>query len=723
MKQVLIRQGRIVVEEMPEPSCGDGEVLVRTAFSVISAGTEISGIRASSRDPALARGMRRVARIGEAARMVSRLGFNAGRAAVSARMEGASQPTGYSLSGIVLGVGREVSDLAPGQRVACAGAASAHHAERVSVPRNLVVPIPTDLPLEPAAFVTLGAIALHAVRQADLRLGESACVLGLGLVGQLVTALLRVSGCRVVGADPVPARVERARALGLEIGSDTTGELLEAAVENLTAGRGVDAVLITAASSSSEPVQRAVRLVRPRGRIVVVGDVGMELDRATFYMKEAELRISRAYGPGRYDPGYERHGRDYPFEYVRWTENRNMAEFLLLAAGGAVPVGKLVDRCFPVERAAEAYESLGNGAGGNRPLGVLLRYDLERVPPPVRSVAVVPRKRHSSATLGVAVVGLGTMARTVHLPNLMRLPSSVTLRMVVGRTAGSAREAARRFAAENAASDLDVALDDESVDVVLICTRHDLHVDQAIRALQAGKAVFLEKPAAIDLESLSRLQSALDEAARPFTVGFNRRFAPDVLEAQALLAGRRGPLVAHYRVNAGRLPPDHWARGPEGGGRLVGEACHMIDLLDHLVGRPRTSYSLDALVPADECGDLHRGDNFVLTSRYSDGSIMGLTYTSLGHRSMDKERLELHWDGRGLVLEDFRGLRQDGAQGREPDRGEPDKGHLTLLKRFLDHVAGEGPEPIPRNQILHVSRFVLELDRETREGLPREPDA
>jgi predicted dehydrogenase len=716
VKQVLIRQGRVVVEEMPAPSCGPGEVLVRTAYSVISPGTEMASVRASTPSAPVSRWASRVRKAGEVVQMLRSRGLRETRAAVEARLEGPSTVSGYSLAGTVLGVGSAITDLVPGQRVACAGASAAHHAEIVAVPRNLVVPVPEGLPLDEAAFVTLGAIALQGVRQADARLGEVVCVVGLGLVGHLAAALLHASGCRVVGADLDADRVERARALGIELAVSSSSEDLIAAVDHLTAGRGADAVVLTAATESSEPIRQAVDLLRRRGRVVVVGAVGMDIDRGAFYHKDAELRVSCSYGPGRYDPTYEEDGRDYPYDYVRWTENRNMAAFLRLAASGRIRLAGLLDRRYPVEEAAEAYSAVASPARSDRLLGVLLEYPSagsEDEAPPERRVEMVRRSK-SAAGLGIALVGPGSFANDVHLPNLARLAPSASLRAVVGRTANSAREAARKFAAAYATTDLDEALRDEDVDLVLICTRHDQHADQASRSLRAGKAVFLEKPAATRASDLAALESAVVETGRPFTVCFNRRFAPAVTALRSLLAHRSGPAVLHYRVNAGKLPLDHWALGPRGGGRLIGEACHMIDLLGHLVDAPREDHAFRPLPPSTGRDDLPLGDNFVLSCRYADGSLATLVYTSLGHAAAGKERLECIWDGRTAVLDDFRTLDVHGVEGASQTWETVDKGHAEMLRRFVDHVAGDGPEPVSWPEILDVSRFVLDLDAEAR---------
>jgi predicted dehydrogenase/threonine dehydrogenase-like Zn-dependent dehydrogenase len=709
MKQVLIREGRAVVTEMPRPACGAGEILVRTAFSLISPGTESSALRGTAPGPSAEVWQRRGRRAGEVVRLVKDRGLRGAAAAVRARLEGGSVASGYSLAGTVVQTGDGVGDLVPGQRVACAGDDCAHHAELVAVPRLLAVPVPENVDLQRAAWVTLGAIALNSVRQAATQLGDLVCVSGLGPIGQLAAELLCASGCRVIATDLDPGRVERARGIPRLIDALVEQQDdVEAALARHGAGRGADAVLVAAATPSSEPVLRAVDRLRLRGRLVVVGAVGLDLDRDAFYAKEVELRVARSYGPGRHDPAYERDGRDYPYPYVRWTENRNMSEFLRLVSTGAIDPARLVDRVHPLEEAPLAYEALGADAG-SRPLGVLLAYP--DAPDPAardaadRSVEVVDPGR--SGGLRVAVVGPGSFASQVHLPNVAELGELATLRWIVGSSPDRAREAARRWAAQRATTDLDEALGDPDLDAVLICTRHDLHAEQATRALRAGKAVFLEKPAALTHEELSRLEQAIAESALPFTLGLNRRFAPAVTAFRTRLAARHGPLDLHYRVRAEPLPTGHWATGPAGGGRILGEACHMIDLMQLLVDSPRVGHRLLTAPtgPDAPC----RGDRFALACSYADGSLATLHYSTAGDASAGKERLEARWDDRSEAIEDF----------STPRSGRADKGHRALLEGFLQHVTG-GPEPIPLDAILNVSRFVLDLDVESR-GAPREP--
>jgi len=572
------------------------------------------------------------------------------------------------------------------------------------------------MPLEHAASVTLGAIALQGVRQADLRLGEIACVIGLGLLGQLTVSLLRASGCRVIGVDLDPKRVARAATLGLEGGLVADTDDVETRIDHLTAGHGCDAVLLTAATPSSEPVRQAFRIVRRRGRVVVVGAVGMDVDRGPMFEKEAELRIACSYGPGRYDASYEVSGLDYPYAFVRWTENRNMEAFLGLVHEGRVPVGALLDRVVCVDDAAEAFRALSDVTSRERPLGVLLRYDSAADPSLARSIAVVPAPA-IVGSLGIALVGPGSFATAVLLPTIAASAPQATLRTIVARTPNAAREAAKRWGAPVAATSLDEVLADPGVHACVIATRHDRHAEQAAMALRAGKGVFLEKPAALDLFELEQLTAAVIETGGPFTLGFNRRFAPDVLALAELLSGRTGPLMLLYRVNAGRLPADHWTLGPEGGGRLVGEACHMIDLARHLAGSAVASWSATPIAPPPNRSDLTTGDNVSITLRHADGSLATIVYTSLGHKDAGKETIEAHWDGATARIDDFSRLIVHGRRGGLASH-EPDKGHPELMRRFVAYAAGRAEAPVPHDEIFETSRLAIEIHLSLRREGP-----
>jgi len=624
MRQVLIRRGQIMVENVPAPLIEDGHVLVEVAYSLISTGTEISGLE-SSRKSLFKRVLAQPDKVKQLLDHLRHQGIQKTIAKVQGQLGGAS-PIGYSCSGIVIQVGKGVTDIQPGERVACAGAGIANHAEIVLVPRNLVVKVPAGCDLKAAASVALGAIAMQGVRRADPRLGEIVAVIGLGLLGQLTVQLLKVAGCRVIGFDLDARRVAMAQRLGADKAFVSSEVDVPNEVRHLTNGHGVDATIITAASRSDAIVQQAMEITRKKGRVVVVGDVGLGLKRSPFYEKEIDFLISCSYGPGRYDERYEERGLDYPYAYVRWTENRNMQEYLRLVAEGKVQVAPILEREYDIADAPRAYEELRTAT--EKPLGVLLRYPITRPQEQADKLAtkVVLRSRPAGGKINIAVVGAGSFAKSMHLPNLQRLSHLYHIRAIVSATGSNAEVTAQRFGADYASTNYEDVLNDPDVDVMLICTRHNLHARQAIQAIRAGKAVFLEKPMALNQAELNELVTVLKDTGVPFTVGFNRRFSPAAIRAKELIEQRTNPLIVVYRVNAGYIPLDNWVHGEEGGGRIIGEACHMFDLFNYFTGAEVESIEVSAISPATE--HISSRDNFVATLKYTDGSVCTLIYTA-----------------------------------------------------------------------------------------------
>lgn len=708
MKQVFLRQGTVAVEEVPAPMVEPGTVLVRVASSCISVGTEISGLRHSG-TPLWKRALADPGKVRDVLAKAATRGVGATRQMVKGKLE-AGHPTGYSAAGTVIEAGAGAADLSPGQRVACAGAEHAFHAEVVRVPRNLVVPVPEALGLPAASTVTLGAIALQGVRRCAPTLGETIVVLGLGVLGLLTVQLLRSSGCRVIGIDLDRRRLDLARKLGLDVGlhpeeSDNIDQ-----VARLTDGVGADGVIITAAASSDAIVASAFRMSRRKGRVVLVGDVGLHLQRDDIYAKELDFLVSTSYGPGRYDTIYEERGLEYPVAYVRWTENRNMGEYLRQLAEGRVTVEPMIERRFPVAEAPAAYAALQGE--GDRPLMVLLTYPesadadvVRRIPNP----AVSPSGDRE--TIGLAVVGAGEFARGMHLANLMTLKDRYRLQAVLGRSGHSAQTAAKQFGAAYATTDLDQVLRDTDVDALLIATRHHLHADQALAGLRAGKHVLLEKPLALTGAELERFREFYGdgEAGKPLLLtGFNRRFSPLARRLHDEVRERSNPMILDYRMNAGHLPATHWTQGPEGGGRNLGEACHIYDLFTYLTGAAVTDLTARAIVPAT--GHYSPRDNFVATIAFEDGSLATLTYTSLGAKEHPKETLEVFCDGRVLTLDDYVSLRIAGPRGGEQRLRQQDKGHLEELAAFAAAIRGGGEWPIPLWQQLQATAIALRVE-------------
>jgi predicted dehydrogenase/threonine dehydrogenase-like Zn-dependent dehydrogenase len=700
VKQVLVRDGHAVVEEVPAPVVGERSVLVRVAYSCVSPGTETARLRLSGM-PLYRRALAQRDRAKRALDAGRDQGFIRTYKRVRDQLS-AGLPLGYSAAGTVIEVGAEVAGFAVGDRVACAGAGSANHAEVIAVPVNLVVKVPEKLSLANASTVTLGAIALQGVRRANPTLGEAVAVLGLGTVGQLTAQLLRANGCRVIGADLAPERVELALAAGMSEGILPGEDFIERARE-LTGGYGADAVIITAATPSDDVVHKAMQACRKKGRVVLVGDVGLHLRRSDFYEKELDVLMSTSYGPGRYDDVYELEGRDYPLAYVRWTENRNMEEYLRLLAGGQVSLAKLGAQTYMVENADEAYGAFDGT--GPAPLLVLFEYPerdeklLERKLPIRRSAPLTGRVR-------VAVVGAGSFAQGTHIPNLLKLSDTFELRSVMSRTGSNAAAVAKQHGAAYATTEYEEVLADDEVDLVLIATRHNLHTEMTLRALEAGKSVFVEKPLALRSEELDQIEAFYETHDGPLLMtGFNRRFSPAAVRAKKALMGRTTPLIANYRMNAGYIPRDHWVHGPEGGGRNIGEACHIYDLFDYLVEAGVSDVSAHSIEPSSD--QWVRNDNFVATLVYGDGSICTLTYTALGHRRHPKERLEVYADGQVVLLDDYRSLSVAGDR-----RGR---------WRLADRARGAGPRHADRLRG-RAPAFAVGAGRLRHQPLRLEPD-
>jgi len=708
MKQIVQspRTGKLELAEVPAPACGAGQVLVRTHASVVSPGTERQAMdfarrslvgKARSRPDLVKQVMRKLAQEGPAPTL----------RAVMTRLD-APQPLGYACAGVVEAVGAEVAGFAPGDRVACAGAGYANHAEFVAVPENLVVRVPAGVPLERAAFATLGAIALQGVRVAAPALGELGAVIGLGLLGQLSVQLLRANGCRALGIDLDPARVKAARDQGAEWGA-RPGDDFELWKDAATGGHGADFVLVTAASESSEPLQLAAELCRQKGRIACVGSTAMHLDRRWLYEKELELRMSMSYGPGRYDRRYEELGLDYPLAYVRWTENRNLDAFLALLASGSVDPYALDVREAPFGEAERAYEDLAKGELGA--LALVFRYDASA--PRGRSVALAGAAAAPRDGVGVAFLGAGNYAKGVLLPAVDRAPH-VRKVAISTATGPSARRTAERHGYAKCTTDAGEVFSDATVDLVFVATQHASHASLAARALRAGKAVWLEKPAALTEEQLAELEAALAETKGFLAVGFNRRFSPHARCVREAFAGRRGPLALQYTVAAGPTPAGTWHTDPAvGGGRVIGEVCHFVDLCSFLVGAPPVSVFASALGR-----DPESDDSIQALLRFPDGSSAALQYLARASTALPKERFEASADGRTALCDNFRKTRVLGGRGLST--WNQDKGQAAAVREVIAAVRAGAPSPFGWAEIAATTRATFAMLESVRSGRPVE---
>jgi predicted dehydrogenase/threonine dehydrogenase-like Zn-dependent dehydrogenase len=710
IKQVLIKDGKAMVEEIPAPQVEKGTVLVRVEYSCISIGTELSGLKTSGL-PLWKRALQQPDNVRKALQMVAAHGLTYTRSLVEGKLSGGT-PTGYSAAGVVLETGAGIDDLQPGDRVACAGAQCAHHAEVICVPRNLTVPLPEKLDPALASTATLGAIAMQGVRRAQPTLGETFVVIGLGIIGQLTAQLLRVNGCRVIGADLDQTRIRLAKSIGMDYGLDPEAGIELDQVARLTGGLGADGVIITAATASNEVVSTAFQMCRKKGRVVLVGDVGLRLNRADFYQKELDFFISSSYGPGRYDSKYEEEGLDYPAAYVRWTENRNLAEYLRLLSEDKIKVQPLIDKIYPITEAPAAYEILKNGSG--KPLMVLLSYPKPDVSlPPARVVSNPLSRGAGQGQIRLALVGAGGFARGMHLPNLQQLANYYHLQAVMSRTGHNAMAAARQFGAGYATTDFQRILEDPEVDAVLIATRHNLHAGMALEALQAGKHVLVEKPLALTREELEGIKAFFatlkpGENMPVLLTGFNRRFSRYAVRLRQLVEGRGNPMILNYRMNAGYLPPEHWAHTEEGGGRNKGEACHIYDLFTFLTGGKVAAVDAWPITPAS--GYYQRNDNFVAVIKFEDGSVATLTYTALGSKDYPKETMEIFVDGKVLTLNDYKQLSVFGSRAGGINSKFIDKGQKDELAAFARAIQEGGPWPIPLWQQVQAAEIALAVE-------------
>lgn len=705
MKQVFAKAGSVQVKEVPAPLVGPKDILVQVRHSCISVGTEMAGVKMSGL-PLYRRALKQPHHVKRALQVMADQGIARTYAVIKGRLD-AGVPVGYSAAGEVIEVGEAVEGFARGDLVACAGAGIANHAEIIDVPVNLAVPVPDGLGTEAACTVTLGAIALQGVRRLGPTLGETVVVIGLGILGQITAQLLKAAGCVVIGTDIDPARIAIARQNGMDHGIAAGNGGIADRVVQLCNGFGADGVIITAATASNEVIAEAFRSCRRKGRVVLVGDVGLNINRNDMYAKELDFLISTSYGPGRYDPVYEEDGHDYPLPYVRWTENRNMQEYLRLLASGAVTLANMPSQAYPIDEAGLAYERL---KGPDKPLLVILEYPQREEARKARLEVRPLAAQGGRIRLGLA--GAGGFALAVHLPNLQKLRDRFELAAVMSRTGANAVMAADRFGAARATTDFEELIGDPDLDLILIATRHDQHAELALRALRAGKHVFVEKPLAVSAEQLDAIEQFFAEgSATPLLMtGFNRRFSPAVQAIRARLAARTAPMIVNYRMNAGFIPRDHWVHGPQGGGRNIGEACHIYDLFNALTGSVYEKVEATAIVPPTQ--HWLRNDNFVATVRYADGSVCSLTYTALGDKSYPKELCEIYVDGRVIVLNDFKSVSISNRRRPLWSSWTSQKGQFEELTALADALKHGGTWPISLEEQINATRIALEVERQ-----------
>ncbi len=715
MKQVLqnIRNGETYIAEVPIPTPKPGMALVKTASSLVSAGTERMLVEFAEKSL--------VGKARSRPDLVRQMMDKARREGPITTLEAAfnrlDQPMalGYSSAGVIVTLGEGLKGFQIGQRVACAGGGYAVHAEYAMVPQNLLAGLPDQVGFDQAAFATLGAIAMHGFRLTGAQVGERIAIIGLGLLGLLAASIAKAAGCQVLGIDIDPHRVDLAAQMGIE---GIIREHAENAAQTFSRSRGCDAVLICADTPSNDPVELAGMIARDRANIVATGAVGLQIPRKIYYEKELSFINSRSYGPGRYDRNYEEAGQDYPIGYVRWTEGRNLEAFIDLLGSERIDVEPLISHRFPIEDAAQAYELI-TGKKQETFLGILLTYPQttspidtppKRVELPGKTIPVKP----TTSQVTVGVLGAGNFASAVMLPILQKFPS-VRFTGIASVSGVNAQHAAGRYGFSFATSDELQVIEDPGTQIVAILTRHHLHARQTIVALKAGKSVFCEKPLAITPEELNEIADVLknvseadqirnDQNQHPILmVGFNRRFAPLAKKMAGFFEGRHEPMIAHYRINAGYIPPSHWVHDPlQGGGRIIGEGCHFIDFLTFLVGSPPTAVRAQALPDNGK----YNQDNVTISLSFSDGSLGTIDYLANGDKSFSKENVEVFCGGQVAVLDDFRRLVmiQNGKRKVKRSILRQDKGHRGEWEAFISALHTQGNPPIPYEHIIGVTQ-------------------
>jgi predicted dehydrogenase/threonine dehydrogenase-like Zn-dependent dehydrogenase len=715
MKQILqnARNGEIEVRDVPAPRAAKGCVLVRVAASLVSSGTERASSQFASKN-LIEKAQARPDLVRDVVSKVRRDGIFAAVSAVRSRLD---QPSalGYSCAGTVVEVGEDISDIRLGDRVACAGTGFAVHAELASVPRMLVARIASSaVDFESAAFTTIGAVAMHAVRTAEAKLGEIVAVIGLGLLGQISVQILRAAGCTVIGLDLIQQRAALAVNMGATAATTSDEEFCDLCLRHSN-GYGADSVLITAETPSNVPVNLASQVARDRGIVVAAGAVGMDLERRRYYEKELDFRVSRSYGPGRYDATFEQKGIDYPIGQFRWTETRNMEAFLQLLADEKLNLKPLITHRYGIENAAAAYELIA-GKTQQPYLGVIIQYPADQQIQS-RRLDLVGRRAGPLSASGVRVglLGAGNFARGVLIPAM--LESAAELIGICAANGVSAQSAAKKFRFVFCTTDEEQIYSDGSINAVVVATRHNLHAAQVIRALESNKHVFCEKPLCLTEEELDAIETAYASVANcRLMVGFNRRFAPMIQQARTFLAQADGPFTMHYRVNAGPLPPNHWVNDPEqGGGRILGEMCHFVDLLSFICASIPTSVQAKG-TPSS------RGQDVTATIEFANGSIGTIAYVCNGDRAFSKERIEVFRGGAVAGLDDFRRLDliRYGKKKTFHSRLRQDKGHKSEWLAFADCITSGGPAPIAFEEIVASTLATIRIAESLRSGMEQQ---
>ena len=721
MIQAILRKGRVIGEDVPLPSVSEGAALIKVLYSCISVGTETASVQASNKS-LIKRALEQPENVKKVLHMARSLGISETFEKVKKRWEMGSV-LGYSLSGVILEIGNGIKDFDVGDRVACAGSGIANHAEYVDVPTNLMVKIPDALEFSEASTVALGSIAMQGVRRAEITLGEYIVIFGLGVIGQIALQIAKNAGARVIGIDLDERRLKVGRENGADLVLNSKDSDIVKEVIHYSNGYGADKVIFTAATHSSTPLHQAFQMTRKKGKVVLVGVSGMEIKREDLYPKELDLLISTSYGPGRYDDRYERRGLDYPYAYVRWTENRNMEEYLRELAQKKINLKNVIEKVYSIEKVEEAYEELQKP---ERSLVLLLEYD-QNLPESLKTlyqneskVLISSKGGQKEGVINVGLIGAGSFANDIHLPNLSRLKGKYNIYAIMNKTPHKAKTIAEQYNAHYATCNIDDILNDKGIDLVLIATRHNLHGDYVLKALNAGKNVFVEKPLCIkegDLKGIkdfygSKLKTQNSELPL-LMVGFNRRFSKYTQEAKRHTNNRMNPLFMHYRVNAGYIPLDHWVHGEEGGGRIIGEACHFIDLFTFFTECKIKEIYTTTLTPKTK--SFSPDDNRVIVLNYEDGSIATLEYFATGAKGFPKEYMEIHFDEKTIIIDDFKSIKGFGLKVKEIKGPVSEKGHLQELEMLNEVLRGKIDKwPVELWDMFQTTEVTFEIEKGNR---------
>jgi predicted dehydrogenase/threonine dehydrogenase-like Zn-dependent dehydrogenase len=712
MKKVYKHKGNIVTLNASIPTPGDREILVAVRASVISTGTETMDMRKDELS-LIQKFERRVEQIKKVKQKIDQNGWKATLESVKRKLDPEEQnlvfkPLGYSNAGVVVAKGRLVSEFNVGDSVACAGAGLASHAEYSTIPVNLAAKFNENVEFKHAAFTTIGAIAMQGVRRANVSFGETIVITGLGLIGLLAVQIAKAWGLRVIGIDVNASRLELAKAIGAEFCFHATDPLLYAEIDKITSGFGVDAVLIYAATQSSEPLNQAFKLCRMKGKVVAVGAFGMDIKRDEMYTKELDLLMSTSYGPGRYDNNYEIKGIDYPIGYVRWTENRNMQEFLRLISQKLIKLDLLIGDTYSIDQAAEAYNNLITNPEKN--ISSVFLYDV-----PVDDVfkhslvSNTNAPKISQGKIGVGFIGVGSFIQKNHLPNILRYPEYFEVVAMANRTPEECKYVAEKYKPRYVTTDYHELLEDPEINLVVIGTRHNLHARQTLEAIQAGKHVLVEKPLALSWSDLDEVEKAYIKSSGDFiaSVGFNRRYSPFTQKLLGLLKPDRA-IVVNYRINAGHIPNSVWIQNmEEGGGRILGEVCHFVDYISYITQSSLKNIASFA-IPVSDASAIAE-DNLVISLQYVNGSIGVITYTAIGGKSMNKEYIEVFQDGNSIVIDDFVSMKMFSNDIQEIKMNEKSKGHEELILELGKLLKGEDSLIKPFQRDIESTKATMEI--------------